>query len=671
MTRTLLDDMRGTLGQRLAWRDESRFVGREQELALFDDVLAPDPSASVVFVHGPGGVGKSTLLREIARRGERRGFTPCVIEGRDLAPVPGQLEEALDGVHDHERPLLLFDTYERMSAAGGWLRQSLLPGLPAGAVVVLAGRGAPEPGWSEDGWERLTLKLELKPLTDSDAELLCARHGVDDPSLVGRIVRWAQGSPLALALGADAASLRGADLDLGELDEDPDLARTLLQRLARAELDGADLDVLTVAAIARVTNASMLRDALPDIDADEGFAFLRGLSFTETRGGGVALHDRVRRALRADLRDRSGERERELRRRVADHLHRRAIAGEPGLCVDLAALSENSALRWAFGAEGSVTHRIDDLREGDLPRLRELMVRRFGGETVYWEKMMPLLEAAVERIVVARDRDDRLEGIAIAVTPGNAPGAAEDDLVLGPWIDHARKQYPDGNVLIWRDALDFTAGLKGDIGSPILAMLNTASTLRSGLTNPRYNYLPIDPDNPVAVSFAQAVGAVHIPQLDIRYGPRRVQCHLLDHGEGGVLGNQRDQIYRELGLTPTRIGATPPPPRPVDVEDVRDALRNLHQPLALAASPLASGSTPDERAESVRALLGRAVEGAFGESYDEDLQRRIVERGYFDPQGGHERAAMELNVSRATYFRRLRRASERVADWVIARGADA
>jgi len=634
---------------------------------MFDEVLAPDPSASVVFVHGPGGVGKSTLLREIARRGEKRGFLPCVVEGRDLAPVPGELETALQGFADHERPLILFDTYERMAAAGGWLRQSLLPALPEGAVVVIAGRRPPEPGWTQDGWERLTLQVELKPLPDEEAAALVSRHGVEDAALVGRIVRWAQGSPLALALGADAATQRGSDLDLGELDDDPDLARTLLQRLAQTELDGADLDVLTVAAIARVTNAALLRDTLPDVDPEEAYVFLRGLSFTEVRGGGLALHERVRRALRVDVRDRSRERERELRRRIADHLHRRAVAGEPSVCVDLAALSENSAVRWGFGAEGSVTHRVDDLRDADIAPLQGLMLRRYGGPE-YWTAMERLLEAAVERVVVVRDRDDRLAGLSITVTPDNAPPVADDDVILGPWLAHARANYPDDDVLLWRDALDFTAGLEGDIGSPVLAMLNTASTLRSGLVNARYNYIPIDPDNEAAAAFAQAVGTTHIPELDIDFGPRRIHCHVLDHGPGGIIGNQRDQIYRELGLTPPRAGAHPAPPRPIDLEDVRDALRDLHQPIALAASPLARGGSVDERAESVRALLRQAIDAAFGQSYDEDLQRRIIERGYFDPQGGHERAAMELNVSRATYFRRLRRASERVADWVIAKG---
>ena len=106
-----------TLAERLAARDEQRFVGREPELAFFDSLFADDPPAQVVLVHGPGGIGKSTLLREVARRASRKGWTPRLIEGRDLAPVPGEIESALGDVTQSDHPLILFDTYERMTAA--------------------------------------------------------------------------------------------------------------------------------------------------------------------------------------------------------------------------------------------------------------------------------------------------------------------------------------------------------------------------------------------------------------------------------------------------------------------------------------------------------------------------------------------------------------------------
>src|ERR1700712_5294582 len=65
-----------TLGQRLASRDRQRFVGRAHELAFFDELLVDDPPANVVLVHGPGGIGKSTLLREIGRRARTRRRAP-------------------------------------------------------------------------------------------------------------------------------------------------------------------------------------------------------------------------------------------------------------------------------------------------------------------------------------------------------------------------------------------------------------------------------------------------------------------------------------------------------------------------------------------------------------------------------------------------------------------
>lgn len=104
-----------------------------------------------------------------------------------------------------------------------------------------------------------------------------------------------------------------------------------------------------------------------------------------------------------------------------------------------------------------------------------------------------------------------------------------------------------------------------------------------------------------------------------------------------------------------------------DAESVRGAFKTYHRPSELAASPLASGATPDERVESVRALLSAAIADAFGDTPDEELARRTLELGYLDPAITHEGAADALHLSRAAYFRRLRQAVERAADWILNR----
>ena len=52
------------LADRLAAVRRGRFVGRRAELALFRSaLLADEPPFAVLHIHGPGGVGKTTLLR--------------------------------------------------------------------------------------------------------------------------------------------------------------------------------------------------------------------------------------------------------------------------------------------------------------------------------------------------------------------------------------------------------------------------------------------------------------------------------------------------------------------------------------------------------------------------------------------------------------------------------
>jgi hypothetical protein len=651
-----------TLAYRLADRDRQRFVGRAAELGQLEELLNDDHGASVALVHGPGGIGKSTLLRELARRANEQGFTVHVVEGRDLPPAPDAIEAVLAPARDDPKPLIMFDTYERMSALGGYVRRSVLPSLPAAAKVVVAGRRPPEPGWRQGGWENLTTEIELRALELPEALALLRVHGLTDEGQARDVAAWADGSPLALALAAENANPGWRPQ--GEPDP-PELVRSLIRQLAETEMDGPHLDTLGVAAIARVTTPVLLRSVLPDTDAEEAYAWLRGRTFSEPLGEGLALHELVRRALHADLRRRDQERERELRRRIVDHLYERARGGRTVLSIDMAHLVESEAIRWGYGWEGSGYYRIDDVQPGDAVEVRARLADR--GVTEWWRLCEPYFLNAPDRVAVARDAADEVSGFLVAMSPSSAPDFADADPVVGRWLAHAREHVELGDSVMWHSSIDFTHDPKGRVQ----AMLGMAGILRSGAHNPRYAYMPITPKRKGAVRFAEAVGAVHLSQLDVHLAGVVVQCYRIDYGPGGLLARQRDTVYAELGLpAPAADEWAPPAPREdpeTCVEAVRDALRNFRVPHRLAESPLAAGTSPEERAASVRELLECAAREAFGDTENERLMQKVLVRGYVEASASHEQAAYELNLSRAAYFRRLRVAAERVAEHVAAR----
>ena len=649
--------MTATLGARLARLDSGRFVGREQELEFFDRLWVDEPPASVVLVHGPGGIGKSTLLRAVARRGEARGWTPVFVEGRDMPPVADALATALTPAREAARPLVIFDTWERMTALGGYLRRELLPALPAQAVVVIAGRRAPERAWFEGGWETLATEIELAPLSECESHELLSALGAIDEERIGSIVAWTGGSPLALTLAASAMRDPHWTPEVGL--ERPETVKALIRQLAEAETTGGNVGALGVAAIARVATVDLLREVLPRTDAAEAYRWLSERTFAEPLGEGVTLHDLVRKALRADLKLRHPEWERELRRRVADYFWSRASAGDLLLSIDLAHLVENPVIRWGYSWEGSIDHRIDDVRPGDLEQVSAKLGGRLDPEWFDFTKRF--FREAPDRVAMARDTDDELSGFQVSVTPATAPAFAEQDPLLGPWLAHARGLSADGNAVLWHDSIDFT----GNPQLRVQAMLGMAGMLRSGLDNPRYAYLPISSRMEDAQKFAQALGGRHLSELDVPINGQVLECWLLDYGPGGLLGFQRDWVYREIGLKPPAFHRVP---GDADyAEAVRDALRDFRVPHNLAASPLASGTSQEERAESVRALIRGAIEQSFGDTPNERLLHDILIRGYVDPAPSHEQAADELCVSRSTYFRRLKAGAERVAEHLAAR----
>lgn len=643
--------MAGTLGERLAERDAERYVGREADLAFMRDFLTADDGPSVAFVHGPAGIGKSALLRRVVEEARGLGFETHWVDGRELPPVPDALEDALAGARSSERPLVVIDTYDRVAALDGYVRGALLPALPDAARILISSRVPPDAAWREGGWSAIVVERRLRLLSDDEAIELLRAHGLERAGAARAIARWAEGSPLALTLAAAAARADPHWEPSGGLQR-PEVVEPLIGRLAGGDLDPLHVRALGVAAIARQTTPEMLADVLTDVDGAAEFRWLAQRSFVESLGEGIAPHELVRRALRADLRRREPMLERDLRRRIADHLWRRATAtGNLLWIIDLAHLVENPALRWGFSWDAAARYRVDDPRPGDSDQISRLL----GPEGERREQPGRFLADAPEHVAICRDAGDRVCGFAVSMTPAAAPDFAADDPVLGPRLEHARAQRQPGEAIVWRSNMD----LVGDATLGVIGLLGMATVLRSATGNPRYGYLPIDPSYPGAREFAAAAGGEHVPALDTRAGRSTIECHVIDWGPGGLLAAQREAVYRELGL--------PPPPRPKDgegagFEAVRAALRGFSDDRVLAQNELANGEGRTERAAAARERLREALGDAFGDTEREALLRRVLERGYIDPAPSHELAADELHLSRASYFRRLREATERVAE---------
>ena len=156
-----------------------------------------------MFVHGPGGIGKTTLLDAMARVTRGGGRQVTYLDARDVECSPAA---ALAAVHertvDDPAAVLPVDGYELLAPLDGWFRTQFLPARPAGALTVVAGREAPAAAWWLDqGWRRLVSVHRLDELDDADSRDLLLGLGVTDQ--VSRLAQLGRGYPLAPAMLAE------------------------------------------------------------------------------------------------------------------------------------------------------------------------------------------------------------------------------------------------------------------------------------------------------------------------------------------------------------------------------------------------------------------------------------------------------------------------------------
>jgi hypothetical protein len=679
------------LADRLAAARRGRFVGRSREIDIFRSAMLADVSPfAVLFVNGPGGVGKSSLLREYARIAVAANRLVAEVDGRDIDPTPAGFLHALraaiglEGVADDPAPTLLnlapnsvliIDTFEVLAPLDSWLRETLLPALPARCLVVVAGRKAPALAWRTDlAWSDLTRVLSLNNLRPEESRTYLAARGIPDERQAGALA-FTRGHPLALALVADLLK-RGEDVTVGDPRAEPDIVRVLVERLVADVPTAEHRRALDVCTLARATTESLLADVLRIPDAHDLFEWLRDLPCVEHGPQGLFPHDLAREVLEADLRWRDPIASQRLSGRVYVTLTRRvAIAPEherQRLQLDaLFAARTQPSVSAYFDWSMSNEFYAGSLGPTDAEAVIEMVQRHEGAASAaiarYWLSRQP------QAFRVLRQADGESFVFLAHLELGQV---SEEDRAVDPAIESALalvQQYgpaAPGEVVLylrfWMHQEQYQAV------TPAINL--TVITLTVGcMTHPRlaWNFFAMaDPD--FWRPHIDAANIPRAPQADFKVGGRRYGVFAHDWRVEPASAWQVGPPTPMPFLAPYRDTRQAHPAEVLASEEfsaaVRQALRDHTRPDRLAAnpllrSPLFGAGQVEAGPEALRTMLRDAAATLLGNPRDVKFHRAVWHT-YFEPAPTQEQAAELLDLPFTTYRYRLAVGVERISDYL-------
>lgn len=681
------------LADRLVVAGRKRFVGRAAERELLRSALqAAEPSFALLYLYGPGGIGKTTLLSEYAAMAAENGLAVIRLDGHNLEPSPaGFLTalrlalgltpelEPLATLAQSPRPILLLDTYEMLSPLDAWLRNIFLPQLPANGLVVMAGRKPPAPAWRViPGWGDFVRVISLRNLRPDESRAYLSGRGVPEQQQPAAL-EFTHGHPLALSLVADVLGQAHQSTLFNPLQE-PDVLHTLLDRFIEQTPSPRHRQALEICAHVRVTSEGLLAETLASEDAADLFEWLRCLSFIEQGAQGLFPHDLAREVLDADLRWRNPEGYYHLHRQVRLYIVRRLLAAQgveqQRLFFDLLYLHRNSPIMKPFFEWQTLGHMYAEpaVRQ-DFAAITDI-ANRHGGQPLmqwvqHWQKCQP------HAFIVFRGGQEQALGFAATLDLHlAAPEEIEaDPATQAAWnfVQCSGSLRPGEEVIYHR----FFSGRDTYQSDLAIHSLVAMTTTTHWLSRPRLAWSFLNVAEP---EFWQPMMSYlnmqRSPHLDFTLGeqPYGVFSHNWRAEPALAWLDLLEQRELATNLTLEQLKAKPAPAlvvlsQPEFEEAVRQAIRNYTRPDILAASPLlrsrlvADRAGPEATTAALQTLLYEAAQSLTTTPKDEKLYRALW-RTYFEPAPTQEAAAEILNLPFSTYRFHLSSAIKRLIGWL-------
>ena len=663
------------------------FVGRQKEISFFEQLLREkEPSVHLLYIYGPGGQGKTTLLKRFADLC-KESFIPFIqLDCRYIESHPDSFRHAFqaaspfasdiitDSIDDHAgNVILLIDTYEKLKPLDDWLRVEFLPELPANVITVISGRAHLSVNWKTDpGWQGITTIFALQELSDEESIQLLSQRNIP-PEQLKRIVSYTHGNPLALSIVADMFVQR-KDRQFDPLDS-PDVMKTLLEQFVHEVPSPAHKAALELCSLVYVTTEKLIEEVLGAQMANELFNWLTTLTFIEKTPAGIYPHDLARDAIAAEMHWRNPDWYRHLHIKTQHYFIARLLKqiGERQREVLFGLIflhRMNPAVKPFFEFQESGSTWQDKIKIDDRKHLVD-MVKKYEGDKA-GDVFSKWLDHQAADIWIFRDAEKTPAGFVLKINLEKINAETHDPVVNSLLPYKQEWKIGEGELMTvfhsWmsRDHYQNVSGVQSAIFLGIVQWYFTQGLAVSMLrcVNPEFwqeilNYADLH----------------RVSALDHELNEQSYGWYMHDWRQRPPLVWLELMGKREINEEDTASLQSQPSPTVLTEQDftesIHEALKHLKNPKKIIGNPLLNSRfvqrLNEQEATAINLALALvdkltgAIASLENSPKDESLHR-VLHRTFINPVGSQEQTADFLYMSFSTYRRQVKKGIEKIAD---------